>query len=80
MKRIVLALAAIAAIAQTGMTASASTPKQPPCVKCGLQAKPGDRITNPGAKRGIIIVGGRFNRVALNPQPLPPKYRLGYGR
>lgn len=28
---------------------------------------------NPGTKRGIIIVGGNVNRVALNPQPLPPQ-------
>jgi hypothetical protein len=38
----------------------------------------GAPLASPALKKGIIVVGGRifgdtFNRVALNPQPLPPK-------
>jgi hypothetical protein len=79
MIRLIASVAAFAAIASTAMTASAYTPKPIPCPKCGMQVKSADRVVNPGATRGIIIVGGRFNRVALNPQPLPPKF-LGYRR
>lgn len=80
MMRLITLLAAFAATASSAMPASAYTPKPVPCVKCAVQVKPGDKVANPGGQRGIIIVGGRINKVALNPQPLPPKFRQAYGR
>ena len=80
MIRLIASLAALAAIAQTATPASAYMPKPVPCVKCAVQVKPGDKVADPGGQRGIIIVGGRINKVALNPQPLPPKFRQGFGR
>jgi len=79
MTRTLMTLAAMAVAAAAAFPASAYTPnpedpyypKKPfPCIKCGVQLKPGDRLINPSIKGGLL---GKGDRVGFNPQPDPPK-------
>lgn len=75
MKRILLAFGAAAIGATLAVPASAYTPNPDdngpyrpwPCIRCVKLLKPGSLVVNPALKFG------RLNKVALNPQPLPPK-------
>ncbi len=79
MTRTLMTLAAMAVAAAAAMPAAAYTPnpedpyypKKPfPCIKCGIQVKPGDRLINPAIKRGGLV--SKADRVGFNPQPEPP--------
>ncbi len=74
MKRILLAIGVAAIGATLAIPASAYTPNPDdngpyPCFRCGKFAKPGSLVINPAIRFGQY----RLNKVALNPQPLPPK-------
>jgi hypothetical protein len=86
MTRTIVALVAMAVAAATAFPASAYTPnpedpyypKKPfPCIHCGVQVKPGDKLINPGFKRSLL---GKGDRVSFNPQPEPPKGLVNFAR
>jgi len=78
MTRTLLAIAALAVAVAAPASAYTPNPEDPyypkkpfPCINCGVKINPGIKYINPGLKYRLL--GSRLDKVALNPQPLPPK-------